>query len=1144
MGVLDDLDKIQAAGQPAPQAGFVGNRLEAGGPFAFAQITRQKQLEAEARANEALTLQPKEGLLQAGLDQIQRPMFGVLGATKALVEGEGLAEAARAGKRGLALEERVVGADLDKAIRERVSKSPVISKLAPPGSLVGLLLGEPEVQTETVGERGSILAGLLSKDESLKQQLQGEKKARRLEGQLAFTKGFTSGLGEATRSLAFEIGLDPLTYVGLGAGPKGVKIAAGLQRSGKGLTGTQRLKRSFGVGKRLFGRKGVGGVNVAGRAVIPAPAISEFSQALRLPDAARKIKGLPLVKEIGEALVPFYRMEGLQKRGARLYLWGKEMKKRDFQEMLVDRAKQLGLTEEQSQLATNAIQYSELLVGDDPSKALEDAFTKWGGEGISLRQRREILKGHLGTDSEGARKQLKSVRQDLASAKTSNADTTILQETESELLQLIEVGGNKQQRTKWSREVKELDQQIEAHKLTFEDPEAEIRAFAEQLGQQPKEARDTIRSASFFGQEQFDTFITREQEVGLQIQRRERYVPGIYPDDIRGRFNPAAEKVSPTLLAAKSKGYNPEMNMWKLIAERGSKSIDATETAIFTGDMLQRFGRRIADKDVLRPGESIWAQRKALKDTFATTPKSDIPSWFDDRLAAAVKSNGLVELRASDIRDLSRLGKNTPVFALPEPLVSWMNTYNKRIQPENMSIVAKKLNSYMNYWRAYATMPRPAFHIRNGVDNYWRLYLDIGPQAFSPVWNSRAIKVLREGSEGTVTLSGKQYTYRQIDRLMERHGLKRHGRIGADVWNENFSDVPKALDQMFTSRTRKVAKGLNPFTSEDFFLLKAGKYFGQNIEDHAHAISFMKNLDNLGDPYLAAQRTHHFLIDYRELTPFEQAYGKGLFPFYTFARKNTPLQIEQAIKQPGKFSLIPKGKRAIESLSEEPDFAIPEYYDKNYAIRLPFTKTETDQETGKVTVKPQFLNSSLSFVEINYFSSVGDIIARASPLLKVPIELFAGKEAFSDIEGSLDEGVLRKAPDGVALFPKGVRDLLGIVKTTNTISNKVQWRIPSRYLYAAQLLNPVLPEMLKWVKQADGRGMEVDWQRVFSGALIQELDPEQQKLFNEFRRREIIRDFKKEQRVGSTIIDDSGPQVFRQDESIVENILGFLGGRG
>jgi len=86
---------------------------------------------------------------------------------------------------------------------------------------------------------------------------------------------------------------------------------------------------------------------------------------------------------------------------------------------------------------------------------------------------------------------------------------------------------------------------------------------------------------------------------------------------------------------------------------------------------------------------------------------------------------------------------------------------------------------------------------------------------------------------------------------------------------------------------------------------------GQRLENNGRGALFLdtyekmlKMGENADDAMrLAKEHVNKHLFDYRNgLTPFETRYMKKLIPFYTFARKNIPLQIENLYKRTGKVN--------------------------------------------------------------------------------------------------------------------------------------------------------------------------------------------------------------------------------------------------
>lgn len=109
---------------------------------------------------------------------------------------------------------------------------------------------------------------------------------------------------------------------------------------------------------------------------------------------------------------------------------------------------------------------------------------------------------------------------------------------------------------------------------------------------------------------------------------------------------------------------------------------------------------------------------------------------------------------------------------------------------------------------------------------------------------------------------------------------------------------------------------------------------GQKLENNGRGALFLdtyekmiKMGENADDAMrLAKEHVNKNLFDYRNgLTPFETRYMKKLIPFYTFARKNIPLQVENLYKNTGKVTQQMKAIAAANGgeLPSEEGLSIP-----------------------------------------------------------------------------------------------------------------------------------------------------------------------------------------------------------------------------
>jgi hypothetical protein len=140
---------------------------------------------------------------------------------------------------------------------------------------------------------------------------------------------------------------------------------------------------------------------------------------------------------------------------------------------------------------------------------------------------------------------------------------------------------------------------------------------------------------------------------------------------------------------------------------------------------------------------------------------------------------------------------------------------------------------------------------------------------------------------------------------------------------------------------------------------------------------FVHNLKAGQDYAQAAATTKKFLFDYFDLTAFEKKVMRRIIPFYTWMRKNIPLQLKSLITDPRIFARLNDIQNAIAGgpidWDEKPDYiqdmmAIqPMGSDKYFSNTLPW------QDLTRI---PTGLGSD----------SLSDLLSSVNPLIRAPIE--------------------------------------------------------------------------------------------------------------------------------------------------------------
>jgi len=196
-------------------------------------------------------------------------------------------------------------------------------------------------------------------------------------------------------------------------------------------------------------------------------------------------------------------------------------------------------------------------------------------------------------------------------------------------------------------------------------------------------------------------------------------------------------------------------------------------------------------------------------------------------------------------------------------------------------------------------------------------------------------------------------------------------------------------------------------------LVQWNQAIGHAFENNARWAHFIQKWQDGNSFEEAGQSVKRFLFDYNELTPFERDVMKTIIPFYTWMRKNIPLQIEMLIERPEFYAKIPKFMEEVEGMSnaladDNGKIPTPDYFDEVNAMRLPW------QNDGQ----PVYLSQDLPFQDLNRLN-YKDMLSQMSPFLKIwgalaidkgydfflesPIEQFAGEPAVIDLFGEPSE---------------------------------------------------------------------------------------------------------------------------------------------
>lgn len=294
-------------------------------------------------------------------------------------------------------------------------------------------------------------------------------------------------------------------------------------------------------------------------------------------------------------------------------------------------------------------------------------------------------------------------------------------------------------------------------------------------------------------------------------------------------------------------------------------------------------------------------------------------------------------------------------------------------------------DKFQNEWKFWNTAANPGHHIRNMVGDVWNNFVLGGvknperyKQAGQLVYGEPEKFAMKVGEK---TLSGSDVLRHQIE-----SGAK------PAFTSAELSKGEGSFLHGFKGKVADIADKRENFT-------RTANFIEQFKRAGAHLTADSTEAEIKAAAREAGRKVRHINIDFGDLTDFEKKYMKRLVPFYTWSRKNLPLQIEALAMHPGRVLAMPKGTTAIENLlgtkSQDGDQGdvLPKWLKEMSSISL---------RRGSSGKNPRVLNlNSIPFSDIGRFTEGGqqgilrNLVSQLNPIARAPIEQAFGQKAFS-----------------------------------------------------------------------------------------------------------------------------------------------------
>jgi hypothetical protein len=332
----------------------------------------------------------------------------------------------------------------------------------------------------------------------------------------------------------------------------------------------------------------------------------------------------------------------------------------------------------------------------------------------------------------------------------------------------------------------------------------------------------------------------------------------------------------------------------------------------------------------------------------------------------------------------------------PEVAQRLNRSYQTLTNTEEISKFLKVYDGAQNWWKMWSLGARPAYHSKNTIGNLWNNYL-AGVSTPKPYADAAAFQVKLAKNNMNGSIAG--YKTDELYEAMATRGIFGEGQYSGDI-ARNVEDVLKGGSyNPFTLSTR------NP-------ILRGGFKVGQTIEDNARIALFIDSLNKGKNFDEAASQVRKYLFDYGDLSPFERSTLKRLMPFYTWSRKNLPLQLEAIVRHPDKVNKLNLARENIQFEADVPDIEdVPDYI--RSAMPIYGAEKFLGEPAVPGTAKAITLQNLIPFSDLTTFtkfldtetaapmtergklsSTISTALGGVSPLLKAPVEYMSNYDFF------------------------------------------------------------------------------------------------------------------------------------------------------
>lgn len=404
-----------------------------------------------------------------------------------------------------------------------------------------------------------------------------------------------------------------------------------------------------------------------------------------------------------------------------------------------------------------------------------------------------------------------------------------------------------------------------------------------------------------------------------------------------------------TLKDAKAAGLKPLESIDDILAKRMGKHYQSMARGHFVDAVGKEYGTQV--------GKLSRAERAKLESEGYRASKS------------AIQEKGVVFPE--------HIAKSLDVL---EDMHNSDELYNKFI---------RVFDKVQNQWKFGATQLNPGHHIRNMIGDAWNGFVD---GIDNPKYYEQAMRMGSGDRELSIRVGNRVVKKPELLELEARYGAK-SGFTPMELTSANK-----------TNPLSKAKRAANIVGDKRETFMRRAHFLGALQQEAKSA----KTLEEAAEK--AAARVRKWKVDYGDFTDLERNVMKRAIPFYSWMRKNIPLQIEAMAMRPGRVSAIPKGQAAIQRILGTDEGGYANFGDLD-------TMSKWLQEMAPIRLRGEgegknalYWNAPLPFGDIGKYTEGGqqgilrELVSGITPIAKAPIELATGRNLYTDIpyKGNLD----------------------------------------------------------------------------------------------------------------------------------------------